>query len=345
MSRIQSNTSDSLGASEIKAKQNRELNRCIESTLASQQNTAADMGQQLLNNLIPQLLSKALEFLNSQLPSQARLTAQTTTNEDGTLSVGGFGIGNLSINATNGEVILNGQPYDTALNGGLDLVNSLLPAYFQLTVSDLGITTSTDSISLTQLASGATELSNGMVASINADNVINIRVGSTNLPIARVTGNISQNLVTKVTTVGLSQLNRALPDNLQVYNTGDILQVGPARFDLANGGVSVNTSIVEEPISSVINQLPAPLSAVARAAWEKVDLKKLLPGVFGTSEPIEPANDSQQTINVNASECIAPASSIPPLVITGITEPVSKSPVSPLVIQDVPIDNPNSNAA
>jgi len=311
----------------------------------------------LLNDLIKLGTSTALQTLNKSLPPQLQLGVTASVNASGQAVISGASVGPITYNSKASTITVNGQQFNLLVNNELASANKLLPSFLQVSPSALGLSVGSLVISTASINPNATQtfpVRPGVVV-LNQQGTMYLTMGSNSFNL----GSVGTLLVNQSTAKGVSELNQMLPSQLQVSTSTDpatkqpVVNIGP--FSLTTAGVNAGLTVDKTALSTTLNnsvsklfqQLPAPAGALARALWKAVlpSIANTLSSLIGVKKPSVPANQANMaalnagktSLNQKIDPCAgtdnstSPVSSIPPTTI--------QVPAAPTIQDANPVSN------
>lgn len=274
------------------------------------------------------LLPYALEAVNNILPADLQINIEKT---------GSLLVGPIKYDPNTGDVEFNGNTFSGLISQELDQINGLFPSWLGINITADSIGLGDTQVSISDILSGKTNLSLGDFAIENRSGQVLITLdGQT---IADVTSTITQ--VTNTATTGLlgsgiSNLNQQLPDGFKLklgFNKSGnpTMSLGPISITPfgPNAGISLDQATLEKALQGLLGsliepfftQFPAPLQALGRALWRKVDIGQLF--IDSPKNPWKEANEIYGVIRSATFSCVTNAD--PNLFKTLATGPVTVS--------------------
>ena len=240
-----------------------------------------------------QLLNLAKEQINKLLPAEFQFNASVSYDSEGNISFQGLSVGDITYNSEDNTISYGDFVYNSLAKEGLDLVNEQLPDFLRVNLSQDALGLGNAKIDLDTLYDNPEQkfpLNSSVSAQAVGDEIL-VYLGDAIYQVGTRNSTINK---------GLESLNKLLPTGMKTTVQFPAEQglpkigVGPINVDLSTGDLALDGSAVNNLLTSklesvVFNQLPAPLSAIGRAAWRSLNLSKLLS--FNTKREVKP-NDS-----------------------------------------------------
>lgn len=293
---------------------------CIREATEKVQDNFRSFVDNLLQDLIQLGTSAALDSINRLLPDELQINVAVERNTDGQLVMNRVKVGDFEYDPKTSKVKVNGQIFNPLINSSLDRINKLLPSFYQVSASSLGISIGDITINTSQIDLSGTQefLVKSGTWLVNETGKLFLRLQNTRISLGDAVDFLGE--VEVSSGLGSKELNKILPDNLQVSVTADnegnkIVNLGPFRFKTEgnNSGLSIDqvelNSIIEDAGSGLFKQTNSPEGMLGKLLWKPVsqmlskEISKLInkPESGLTVERIRRAREKLERERANAS--------------------------------------------
>lgn len=300
----------------------KEKEEIIEGNITAYSQSAVFNFDGFLADLIDIGVDFLLEQVNSLLPAEYQLDVNMEGGE-----FQGFSVGGIGYNAKQNTITYDGRFFDGLVQDGLDILNDALPDFMPASIFDNVLSIGEISIDLDNLEDGVSMPVLGDISVQNRGGDIIVGLGGKEISVANTAIDLAKRGLDSVFSGGLASINRQLPEGLSVdVQMGDgflpKVLLGPVSLDTATGALTVDAQALNDLVGSnlnkyVFNQLPAPLGAIARSAWNALDLPQLL-GIDGdlvdAPKPVAPPPENIISINNRGQPSLPSIISSPPMI-------------------------------
>jgi hypothetical protein len=252
---------------------------CIRDATKKVQDNFRSFVDNLLQDLVSLETSAALDSINKLLPDELQISLNVEKNEAGQLVITNVRVGDFNYDPKTSLVKVNGQVFNPFINSSLKTVNKLLPNFYQVSASSLGISIGDITIDTSQIDISKTQeflVKNGTWL-VNETGKLFLRLENTKISLGDVVDFLGE--VEVSTSLGSKELNKILPDNFQAKVTRDeddnkIINFGPFRFKTGgkDSGLSIDqvelTSVLENTGSGLFKQNNSPAGMLGKMLWK-----------------------------------------------------------------------------
>ena len=291
---------------------------CVRDATKKVQDKFRSFVDNLLQDLVKLGTSAALDSINRSLPDDLQVGLKVEKNDAGQLVMTNVKVGDFDYDPKTSLVKVNGQIFNPLINSSLKSVNKLLPDFYQVSASSLGISIGDITINTSQIDLSKTQeflVKNGTWL-VNETGKLFLKLENTKISLGEAVDFLGEVEVTSG--LGSKELNKVLPDNFQAKVTKDdngnkIVNLGPFKFTTEgkDSGMSVDevelASIIEDSGRGLFKQTNSPAGMLKKMLWKPAsnllakEISKLINKPKLTPEEIRIAKEKAEREKAKAS--------------------------------------------
>ena len=302
------------------------IEECIEEATEQVKQKSKKFFDRLLDEIVNQVKSVALERLNKLLPSFLSIDIEVERDEQDQIVVTRVRVGDVTYEVKSGTIIVNGEVFRPLENLLVSEINKILPPFLRVTASELGIV-----VGSVVIKSKDIDPTKDQSFPINENSVLLNRKGTIFIQFAGAVFSLGrlEDLVIARTFGEISRLvNQVLPDFLQFSLFRDseghvTISLGPFSVKLSGPGAGLSVDYIS--LQSIINIIPnrlisrlsPPLALIARILWEPLSdgvLNLIKDLILGPDRNKIKKEEEVESISKQIDPCRGEQRNIPPVI-------------------------------
>jgi hypothetical protein len=299
---------------------------CIEEATEQVKEKSRKFFDKLLDEIVNQVKSVALEKLNKLLPSFLSIDIEVERDEQDEIVVTRVRVGDVTYEVKSGTIIFNGEVFRPLENLLVSEINKILPPFLRVTASELGIRVGSVVIKTKDIDSTKEQS-----FPINENSVLLNRKGTIFIQFAGAIFSLGrlEDLVVEKTSSEVSRLvNQVLPDFLQfsIFQDSEghtTISLGPFSVKLSGSGAGLSVdyislqSIINIIPNKLISRLSPPVALIARILWEPLSdgvLNLIKDLILGPDRNKIKKEEEVESISKQIDPCRGEQRNIPPII-------------------------------